>query len=376
MTRIWQKPPGERARARRDLRMAVAAILLLALCGGIWVWMSATASERREKVLAAVPAFPARGQDEQPRRAWPGGVSQQPAPARQAPPPPDPARQPRVDPITSFVLKPAPYVALVHVNALLNTPLFARIKECVPAGWRQVTEGMAELGIDVERDVDRLAMMGDGMALSGFFQGKPIAQNIASQWSEVEERSYRGQTLWLSHNMGMAQVGNLLVLGPRDSIEPLLDRALDPAPAAADPQDIYGDVFVRTDLTGLYDSDPRRDGASTPDAMRALLEGLSGVVVRANVWDLVALSVEGKPQAGRNVADLAQMARGAISLAKEQLDPGDVELATLANLAKVDASKDALQIDLALPAKDLFDKLHFPCPGAQPPEPRASGDVP
>jgi len=358
------------------LRTAAAAILLLALCGGIWVWMSDTASERREKVLATVPAFPARGQDEQPRRAGPGRAPQQPAPARQAPPPAGPAQPPRADPITSFVLKPAPYVALVHVNALLNTPLFARIKECVPAGWNQVTEGMAQLGIDVERDVDRLALMGDGMALSGFFQGKPIAQNIASQWSAVEERSYRGQTLWLSHTTGMAQVGNLLVIGPRDSIEPLLDRALDPAPAAADPQDVYGDVFVRTDLTGLYDSDPRGDGAATSDAMRTLLEGLSGVVVRANVWDLVALSVEGKPRAGRNVADLARMARGAISLAKEQLDPGDVELAALAELAKVADSKDGLQIDLALPASDLFEKLHFPCPGAQPPETRASSDAP
>ena len=98
------------------------------------------------------------------------------------------------------MLKPAPYVALVHVNALLNTPLFARIKECVPVGWRQVTESMEQLGIDVERDVDRVAMMADGMALSGFFEGKPIARNIASQWSEVEERSYRGQTLWMSRS--------------------------------------------------------------------------------------------------------------------------------------------------------------------------------
>ena len=61
------------------------------------------------------------------------------------------------------------------------------------------------------------------------------------------------------------------------------------------------------------------------------------------------------------------MAQGAISLAKEQLDPSDVELAALASLAKVDSSKDGLQIELALPGGDLFDKLHFPCPGAQPP---------
>jgi len=376
VTPVGQKQSGERVRARRDLRTAGAAILLLALCGGIWLWMSATASEHREKVLATVPAFPVRGQDQQSRRARPAAAPQERAPDRAPPPAPEPAQPARTDPITSFVLKPAPYVALVHVNALLNTPLFARIKECVPVGWRQVTESMEQLGIDVERDVDRVAMMADGMALSGFFEGKPIARNIASQWSEVEERSYRGQTLWMSRSRAVAQVGNLLVLGPRDSIEPLLDRALDPAPAAADPQDVYGDVFVRTDLTALLGSESRRDDATAPDPMSAVLQALSSVVVRANVWDLVALSVEGKPQSGKDVRDLASMARGALAVAKEQLDPGDVDLATLASLAKVDASKDALLIDLALPGSELFDKLHFPCPGAEPQAPGASAVAP
>jgi hypothetical protein len=33
-------------------------------------------------------------------------------------------------------------------------------------------------------------------------------------------------------------------------------------------------------------------------------------------------------------------------------------------------------IDLALPGSDLFDKLHFPCPGAEPEAPRASAGAP
>ena len=269
----------------------------------------------------------------------------------------------RIDPITSLVLKPGPYVALVQVNALLNTPLFARIKDCAPEDWQRMTEAMAQLGIDVERDVDRLAVTGDGMALSGFFADKPIAQNIASMFSSVEENNHRGQTLWLSRNEGVAQVGNLLVIGPRNSITRLLDRALDPAPESADPDDLYGDVFVRTDLTGLYGPDSA--GSGGPDAMRAVLERLSGLTVRANVWDMVALSLEGTPRAGQNVVDLARMARGAISLFREQLDPSDVQLATLASLAKVDSTSDGLRIELALPVNDLFDKLKFPCPREQ-----------
>src|SRR5205807_1116243 len=84
-----------------------------------------------------------------------------------------------------------------------------------------------------------------------------------------------------------------------------------------DPLDVYGDVFVRTDLTALLGSESRRDDATAPDPMSAVLQALSSVVVRANVWDLVALSVEGKPQSGKDVRDLASMARGALAVAKE-----------------------------------------------------------
>jgi len=154
-------------------------------------------------------------------------------------------------------------------------------------------------------------------------------------------------------------------------METLLDRAVDPAPEGADPQDIYGDIFLRSDLSGL-----RGTSGTTgePDVTRALLDGLSGITVRANVWDTVAVSLEGNPQQGRSVADLAAMARGAISLAREHVDPSDVEMATLAELAKVQSATYALKIDLALPMNDIFDRLHFPCPGAQdagPPADRA-----
>jgi hypothetical protein len=370
------KMSGKRARAVRDLRIAAAAIVILAVCGGTWIWMSADASERREKVLASMPAFPARGQEQRRPAHVARGSERLPAPPSAPPPPRDLAKPVKLDSMTSFVLKPAHGVALVHVNALLNTPLFARIKECVPTDWGEMTRAMADLGVDLERDLDRLAITGEGMALSGFFDGKPIARNIASQWDDFEEQRYRDQQLWLTKDMGVAQVGNLVLVGPRDSMSMLLDRALDPTPEGADPQDIYGDVFMRTDFSAFRDvfmrsdtSDFHGSGARgndrTSDAIGAVLDALNGVTLRANVWDVVALSIEGKPRAGQDMRDLAAMARGAISIVREQLDPNDVELATLVDLAKVNATNDGLNIDLALPVSDVFDKLHFPCPGAE-----------
>jgi hypothetical protein len=324
--------------------------------------MSRNAVERREKVLSKVPAFPTRGQEQQSRRPPAGDSSRPVAPRRADPPPPgEPVRAAKADPMTSFVLQPARNVALVHVNALLNTPLFDRIRQCMPAEWGKMTGETSQLGIDLERDLDRVAVTADGMAMSGFFDGKPIARNIARSWPDLEEREYRGHPIWLSKQGGIAQIGNLLLMGPRASMDKLVDRALDPAPEGADPQDVYGDLFMRSDLSDLRG---RGEGAN-PDVMRAILEGLSGVTVRANVWDSVAVSVEGKPQPGRSVNDLAGMARGAIALAREQLEPSDVELATLAELAKVSGSGEALNIDLALPMNDIFDKLHFPCPAAE-----------
>jgi hypothetical protein len=87
--------------------------------------------------------------------------------------------------------------------------------------------------------------------------------------------------------------------------------------------------------------------------------------LRANVWDSVALSIEGDPASGKTAAELARMARGAISLARTQLDSDDSELSALADLANVSFDPKQLRVDLALPAADLLQRLHFPCPGKE-----------
>jgi hypothetical protein len=136
----------------------------------------------------------------------------------------------------------------------------------------------------------------------------------------------------------------------------LVDAALSPTPENAQEQ-IYGDLFVRSDLAFA------RQGSS--DQVQSLLAGLSGATVRANVWDSVALTIEGTPQPGQNMRDLSAMARGAISMIKSQIDDEDVEYRALADFAKVADNPERLEINLALPAQDLFDKLHFPCPGRE-----------
>jgi hypothetical protein len=332
-------------KSKRDLRLLAVVVVLLAI-PLLWVWWSSRDVEkRRETTLAGVPQFPA---PHQPPRRRPSPVD----PSARPPPPQAPIRPiAKHDPMTSFVLQPAPVAGLIQVNALFNTPLFDRLRECFPRQFGALDQLNGALGIDVTRDVDRFGIVPDGVAMSGFFEGKPVAQTMAGPDSSSEE--YRGATIWSAHDRCGAQMGNLVVTASKsDDCRAMVDRALAPAPANAADQ-LYGDIFLRTDLA------PFREDAA-PE-LRALVESLDGLTFRANVWDSVAVSVEGAPRAGRSVADLEQMAKGAISVLKGQIDEDQVELRTLADLAKVSTDSGKLQIDLALPAQDLFDRFKIPC---------------
>src|SRR5262249_32121407 len=200
-------------------------------------------------------------------------------------------------------------------------------------------------------DVDRFGIVPDGVAMSGFFEGKPVAQALVGPDASSEE--YRGATVWSSPRNCAAQMGNLVVSSSKSNdCRAMVDRALAPAPDDG-PDQLYGDISLRTDL------EPFRQDAA-PE-LRALVESLEGLTFRANVWDSVAVSVEGAPRAGRSVSDLSQMAKGAVSVLKGQIDEDQVELKTLADLAKVSTDSGKLQIDLALPAQDLFDRFKIAC---------------
>lgn len=333
---------------RRDLRLLALALLLFAVPAIWFAWSSRDARERREATLAGVPEFPAPHQPPRHRPFSPETRAAAPVPAPVVSAP----GVARADPITSFVLASSTSpVALVHVNALFNTPLLEKLRACMPGEFHELEKSSAELGFDVTRDLDQVAMTGKGIAMSGFFEGKPVARTLLGA-NARDDRSYRGQAIQSNGTSCAVQMGNLVLVGPSNDCESLIDRALTPpAPDAA--EEVYGDVFFRTDLQNLHAGD------DAPQ-LEALLQAMQGVTVRANVWDSVALTLEGSPR-GSDARDLARMARGAVSVFKSQLDDEDVELRTLADLAEVSSRDGKLELDLALPAKDLWDKLHLPC---------------
>jgi hypothetical protein len=335
---------------RRAPRLLIAAALLLA-CVVCWsLWSSRAARERRETTLAGVPAFP-QPRQETVRRPLAKAAVLLPQPIAKPPPAP---RQ-RQDNLLSFVQASSGTVTLIHVNALFNTPLAERLRQCLPKGFQDLQTAVP--GLDVTRDIDRVAFAsGGGMLVSGFFEGNAGIQKLMQ--TDAAPEQYRGATISTHNNQCRAQLGNLLVFAPAGTCQDHLDRALAPTPEAA-PDEIYGDLYLRTDLAAL------REDKSNSSSFRPLVDALSGLTLRANVWDSVALSVEGNPMSGKDGQDLSQMASGAMQLFKTQLGDDQVELQALAELTKVKTADGKLQVDLALPVADLFDKLHIPCPGLQ-----------
>ena len=334
---------------RRDVRLLVAALVLL-VAGALWViWSSRRDVERREATLAGVPKFPEPGQ--LPHRGAPPPMLKQAAAA-----PPPPQRQPAAkhDSMMSFVQAPGASVALVHVNALFNTPVFDRLRQCLPKEFGFLDKQGKQIGVDVSQDVDQVAVAPGGMAITGFFEGKPVAEKMIGSVATSEQ--YQGATIFTGPKGACAaQQGNLVVVSQEGDCRGLLDRARAPTPEDSASQ-VYGDVYMRTDLAAL-----RRPDA--PPEVRTLADGLSGLTLRANVWDSIAVSMEGQPVSGKDASDLASIARGGLGLVKGQLDDRQVELQALAELASVNTEHGKLELNLALPVNDLFDKLHFPCPG-------------
>lgn len=345
--------PNAQARARRrDLTMLLAALVLVLLgAAGWWLW-NAQAREARAEVLARVPPFPSQQSGPQGHRRVAVSLDASVA----APSGPRPVN----DKLAAFATAPSENLAVVQVNALVNTPLFAKLKACLPAEFSALRDA-GELGFDFEKDVDRVAMVPGGIAVSGHFD-EHLAARLAKGPSPIHS-SYRDADIYSPTDQGcVAQLGSLLLMGEAGGCERLVDRALDTQPNAQTSEALESDLYARTNLQAL------RDGLAkdtTNQSVTPILDGLGGLTLRANVWDDVALSLDGTARPNQGTGQLESLA----AMARLSVEAGKLELAedpawsALLDQAKVDVRGGHLQIDLALPANELFEHFNLPCVG-------------
>jgi hypothetical protein len=215
--------------------------------------------------------------------------------------------------------------------------------------------------VNLERDVDRVALIPGGTAVSGTFDPH-LAEQLAGR-AAVKAR-YRDAELYSTPNDGcFAQLGSLLLIGQAGGCEGLVDRALDTPDSPQSREVLESDLYTRTDLAALRDGVAQAStggGAS----IAPILQGLGGLTLKANVWDDVAVSLDGTPRAGEkgHLEDLAALARFSVEASKLSASE-DAAWTALLEKATVDVRGGHLQIDLALPAEALFERLQLPCAG-------------
>jgi hypothetical protein len=341
----------KRKRWHSDLRLLGVALVLLLLAGAGWWSSKATAREERAEALAGLPPFPSQHlAHERPAAAAPA----QP----QAALAPKPAARDR---LAAFATAPAANLAVIQVNALIHTPLFAKLKACLPEMFSQLADA-GGLGLNLERDVDRVALIPGGIAVSGTFDPH-LAERLAAGSGASGKARYRDAELYATPGDGcFAQLGSLVFIGAAGGCEALVDRALDTPESPQSSEVLESDLYTRTDLAALRNGaaqDSSADGQLAP-----ILQGLGGLTLKANVWDDVALSLDGTPKAGEksHLEELAALARFSVEAGKLSSSE-DPAWTALLEKATVDVRGGHLQIDLALPAEALFERLQLPCVG-------------
>ena len=296
-------------RTRRDGQTVLVAVIVLALMGLAGWWMSRSVRKQHEEVLASVPAFPSKDEPPKERRRPPDPALVAPPPAAPTNPTASPAPRPP-DALTRFVMQPSKSVGLVEVNAIVNTPFFDRVMECYPMPKDGPT---GKPPFDWKKDIDRIAFTDKGMLISGFFDEKgPFDWFEAASEGESRRREYRGFSVLDVGVQSIARKGSLLLSGSASDINGLIDRVIDPPPADQVTTDVYGDVYFRSDMSTLQQGLNRNRDAGENQVLDSILERLDGVTLRANVWDSVALTLDGAPRNGQSIEGLASVIRGAL----------------------------------------------------------------
>jgi hypothetical protein len=344
-------------RWKAELPTVVIAILLLCAMGAWWLSLSRHATREREEILARIPAFPKRG-DPPRERPHP---THQPVVASVAPAKPEPRKSsaPKLDAARRFILnaKPGATVQLIHLNALLNAPFIRKLDKCFPP---EELAAPADGGIDFTRDVDTIASVGDATIATGFFGDNPDVSQFGCRDAAPSQSTYRGFRIVHCDGKDLAVESSMIVdaTGPDSNIQGLVDQALD-APSNGDgADDIYGDIFMRTNPSGFA---PPANPSSTGALINAALSKAQTATMRANVWDSVALTVDAVPEQGTSAGDLAAAANAALATARSVVDDEDIPLSTYAELAKVAAQNDQMHVDLALPTDELVTQLNGIC---------------
>jgi hypothetical protein len=261
---------------------------------------------------------------------------------------------------------PSKAVVVFEANALRHSRLGELFLGCLGEGEQKAIDDLRSLGIDPLKDVDRVAVMPGGMAVSGFF-GKV-------RWGEVfdgaEAAAYgREGTVYQrprppeGDRMAAAVWRNqLLLLGETpEAVRAALDRVEGRAPASPPiPEEAtYGEVYGVLPGQALRALVP--PGTGSGDLARRLAEVASRVELHADAMTDVAVTARVGGQDRAALEDLARALGAALAVARvEARAGGEGELAELLDHARVARVGEGFSLELALPA-ELLERWFAGC---------------
>lgn len=369
-------PPPEAPRRRlRAALWLVASLVLL----GLAAWLMST--EPPEPAAPRSEVSIPRGMREQERarvktrRTLP--VPIEPARAADAPRKPTPPRDPMLALLPTSADPGVGSVVVLEANAVRHSPLGQLFLDCALSerDLKELEDLKEQLGFDPVEDLDRVAMFGDVLALSGNFAGA----KLATLGHGMQARPFgEGATLYEKAEDGrpekiVAWKGQLLLLG---SDEEQLQRAIDrlegrapPGEPLIDEYETYGEVYGRFSADDLAELLPPEQA----ELAARLREAAQSVELHVDASSDVGIVADVVGPSGEKVEDLGKTIGAALALGrvKARAD-GDDDLVQLLDLAAVRNNQGGrFSLEMALPLALLQEKMG-PCkrgPGAKPEAP-------
>ncbi|HEY3445557.1 MAG TPA: hypothetical protein VGK67_04290 [Myxococcales bacterium] len=347
---------------RRRWTWLVAAVLLFAAAA--WLMTRGEPDEKPEQ--AQMVAIPKRLNDKEYQRMSARRTLPEPPTAPRVSDEPPPPPRPRDPLLAALPAKPGKTTVVVEANALSNSPIGELLLACARRGERDpIAEIRKDTGVDPLQDLDRVAVSGKTVLLSGQFG--------AAKWDKISEsatRSSYGEQGTIYRDKPASPEGRatylarwgdqMMLLGEsEEELQAAIDRIEGRAPAtdpAIDESSTYGEVY------GVIGNDFLDDvlGKEQPQLAAQLKEVAQNVELHVSAMGDVGLTARVGGQDKEKVTDLAKSLGAALSLArlKAQAD-GDPKLAELLDYARVSPGGKNFSVELALPMAFLEKHLAF-----------------
>lgn len=273
----------------------------------------------------------------------------------------------KVDRLTRALSSPGGAGAvIIEVNSLRHSPLVEAILACRAAQGSDDMQGLAlmkeELGIDIGQDVDRIALDGEVLAVSGFFS----KLQLPAELGEGDAYGDGGRIFSMTDNAGkpafMARVGDDLVMTSTDDAQ--LKAAIDRAEGRVEAAPSFPEGVVGGEIYGLIGPEMIKTllGASGDPALAGMADLLTTSALRMAVDEDAALSLDIGARSEKDAADIGKAISGLLAVARaDARTNGETELAALLEQARIEPHADgSIAVDIAIPGADLLRMLGCP----------------